>query len=99
MNNEFLVIDQMIRNRLLELMRPTIDVECEVLESKPLNLNIMQPSQIHWAKKLAELKGQKQTAAIKAEIKEIQAKLGLKPTNEKASIADDEQIDEPSIQD
>lgn len=74
----------------------TIDVECEVLESKPLNLN-MQPSEIHLRQELLKCKEvvksgtSEEKINAKARIKEIESTLGIDKKLEKASIATDEQ--------
>jgi|JI9StandDraft_1071089.scaffolds.fasta_scaffold41165_5 hypothetical protein len=76
--------------------RKTIDVECEVLESKPLNLN-MQPSEIHIRQELLKCKEvvksgtSDEKSNAKARIKEIESALGIDKKLEKASIATDEQ--------
>lgn len=76
--------------------RKTIDVECEVLESKPLNLN-MQPSEIHLREELLKCKEvvksgtSEEKINAKARIKEIESALGIDKKLEKVSIATDEQ--------
>lgn len=76
-------------------LRPTIDVECTVIETKPLNL-YMQPSEIHNRQELQRcIEAQKVLTGedkkrCTARIHELERALGIVLKKEKESIATDE---------